>query len=112
MYAAAIFAYPASLSQGALGSTVGAALLYLVNLVRVVSLIGIGRYFPGRFQVAHPYLCHALFLATRTSIGGEHTHHSDTDTKSLCDSCPTHRGGGSANALSRPIAVTPRLFVP
>jgi exosortase H (IPTLxxWG-CTERM-specific) len=63
LYAAAVCAYPASLKQRALGAVVGAALLYVVNLVRVVSLIGIGRYFPGGFQLAHLYLFQALFLA-------------------------------------------------
>lgn len=63
LYAAAVFAYPASFKQRVLGTVMGAALLYLVNLLRVVGLIGIGRYLPGGFQVAHLYLFQALFLA-------------------------------------------------
>jgi len=60
---AAVFTYPASLKQRVVGWAVGAVLLYLVNLLRVVSLIGIGRFFPGGFQLAHLYLFQALFLA-------------------------------------------------
>lgn len=63
LFAAAVFAYPASLKQRALGVVVGAIVLYLVNLLRVVGLIGIGRYFPGGFQLAHLYLFQACFLA-------------------------------------------------
>ena len=63
LYAAAVLAYPATLTQRTLGFISGAAVLYLVNLLRVLSLIGIGRYFPGGFQVAHLYLWQALFLA-------------------------------------------------
>ena len=63
LYASAVFAYPATLRQRTLGFVLGAAILYLVNLLRVLSLIGIGRYFPGGFQIAHLYLWQALFLA-------------------------------------------------
>jgi len=62
LYASAIFAYPAILTR-TLGFAIGSALLYLVNLLRVLSLIGIGRYFPGGFQIAHIYLWQAPFLA-------------------------------------------------
>lgn len=63
LYAAAVFAYPASLKQRTVGTVMGATVLYLVNLLRIVGLIGIGRYFPGGFQVAHLYFFQAFFLA-------------------------------------------------
>jgi exosortase H (IPTLxxWG-CTERM-specific) len=63
LYASAVFAYPATLMQRTLGFVLGAAILYVVNLLRVLSLIGIGRYFPGGFQIAHLYLWQGLFLA-------------------------------------------------
>ncbi len=63
LYAAAVFAYPATLRQRTLGFAIGAVLLYLANLIRVLALIGIGRYFPGGFQIAHLYFFQALFLA-------------------------------------------------
>lgn len=63
LYASAVFAYPATLRQRAVGLAMGASLLYLINLLRVLSLIGIGRYFPGGFQIAHLYFWQALFLA-------------------------------------------------
>lgn len=63
LYAAAVFAYPATLMQRTLGFVLGAAILYVVNLLRVLSLIGIGRYWPEGFQIAHLYLWQACFLA-------------------------------------------------
>lgn len=63
LYAAAIFAYPTSFKQRILEFGLGTVLLYLVNLLRVVSLIGIGRYLPGGFEHAHLYLFQAIFLA-------------------------------------------------
>jgi exosortase/archaeosortase family protein len=63
LYAAAVFAYPATWRLRTLGVAIGALLLYLANLLRVLALIGLGRYFPGGFQLAHLYLFQALFLA-------------------------------------------------
>jgi len=62
LYGAAVVAYPASWRERTLGFALGAALLYLANLVRVLALIGLGRYFPGGFHLAHLYLFQALFL--------------------------------------------------
>lgn len=63
LYGAAIFAYPATLRQRTLGLLIGGSLLYLVNLIRVLTLIALGRYWPEGFQFAHLYLWQALFLA-------------------------------------------------
>lgn len=63
LYGAAIFAYPASWRARALGWLIGSGLLYVINLLRVLALIGLGRYVPGGFQVAHLYLFQALVLA-------------------------------------------------
>lgn len=63
LYASAVFAYPATWLKRTLGFAMGSILLYLANLIRVLALIGIGRYFPGGFQIAHLYFFQALFLA-------------------------------------------------
>jgi len=63
LYAAAVFAYPAPIRQRLAGFSLGAIVLYLVNLLRVLSLIALGRYWPGGFQAAHLYVWQALFLA-------------------------------------------------
>jgi len=63
LYGAAVFAYPATARQRLAGLLLGGTVLYLVNLVRVLSLLGLGRYWPGGFQAAHLYVWQALFLA-------------------------------------------------
>ncbi len=63
LYAAAVFAYPATMRQRLPGLLVGGVMLYAVNLLRVLSLIALGRYWPGGFQAGHLYVWQALFLA-------------------------------------------------
>ena len=68
LYAAAIFAYPAPIRQRLAGFLLGAGVLYLVNLLRVISLLAIGRYWPWGFQQAHVYVWQALFLAVVAAL--------------------------------------------
>lgn len=63
LYAAAVFAYPAPMRERLAGFLLGGVVLYVVNLLRVVSLLALGRYWPGGFQAAHLYVWQALFLA-------------------------------------------------
>jgi exosortase H (IPTLxxWG-CTERM-specific) len=63
LFAAAVWAYPAPLRAKALGTVIGVSLLYLVNLVRVISLLAIGVFARGWFDVAHLYVWQALFFA-------------------------------------------------
>jgi exosortase/archaeosortase family protein len=67
LYGAALVAYPATWRERIVGFVIGAGLLYLANLLRVLALIGLGRFFPGGFQIAHLYLFQAIFLAL---VGG------------------------------------------
>jgi exosortase H (IPTLxxWG-CTERM-specific) len=62
LYAAATLAYPASAGRRLAGILLGGALLYLVNLVRVLTLIWVGALLPQSFDVAHVYVWQALFL--------------------------------------------------
>ena len=63
LFAAAGWAYPAPVRAKAVGTLIGVSLLYLVNLVRVLSLIAIGVLARGWFDVAHLYVWQALFFA-------------------------------------------------
>ncbi len=67
LYAAAVLAYPGPLTQRLLGTLVGAGVLYIVNLIRILSLLALGRYWPWGFQAAHVYVWQALFLAVVTA---------------------------------------------
>jgi len=63
LYAAASLAYPAVATQRATGILLGVAVLYVVNLIRVLSLIYFGHLLPNFFEAAHVYVWQALFLA-------------------------------------------------
>jgi exosortase/archaeosortase family protein len=62
LYAAATLAYPAPGSQRATGILVGVVVLYVVNLIRVLSLLYLGYLLPGFFGVAHVYVWQVIFL--------------------------------------------------
>jgi exosortase H (IPTLxxWG-CTERM-specific) len=63
LFAAAVWAYPAPVRAKAVGTLLGVSILYLVNLVRVLSLLAIGVLARGWFDVAHLYVWQALFFA-------------------------------------------------
>jgi len=60
---AAIWAWPASLHRRVRGTLMGVAFLFLVNLVRVTSLMLIGAHAPQWFRTAHLYVWQALLIA-------------------------------------------------
>ena len=62
LYAAATLAYPASARQRTSGILFAGSVLYVVNLVRVVSLLYLGYLFPEVFEAAHVYVWQVLFL--------------------------------------------------
>jgi exosortase H (IPTLxxWG-CTERM-specific) len=64
LYAAAVCAYPASLGAKTAGVLVGAAVLYAVNFVRVLSLIALGIFARDWFEIAHFYAWQVVFFAT------------------------------------------------
>jgi exosortase/archaeosortase family protein len=68
LYAAAVFAYPARLHERLAGFLLGAMVLYLVNLLRILTLLALGRAWPGGFQAAHLYVWQALFLAVVAAL--------------------------------------------
>ncbi len=62
MFAAAVLAYPATWRQRAWGILLGSIILYVVNLLRVLSLIYIGSSFPRYFDASHVYVWQSLFI--------------------------------------------------
>ena len=62
LYSAAVLAYPASARSRTMGILFGVVVLYVVNLIRVLSLIYIGYLMPGSFEAAHVYVWQVLFL--------------------------------------------------
>jgi exosortase/archaeosortase family protein len=63
LYAAAVWAYPASLGAKVARTLIGADVLNLVNLLRVVTLLALGIFARDWFDVAHLYVWQAAFFA-------------------------------------------------
>jgi len=59
---ASVMAYPASWREKLVGLAVGQPLLFVLNLVRVVSLFVIGVYVPAIFRGAHVYVWQFLII--------------------------------------------------
>jgi len=62
LYAAAVWAFPASLRDRLIGTLVGAAVLYVVNLIRIITLLLLGLVQRSWFESAHLYAWQVLFL--------------------------------------------------
>ena len=68
LYVAASLAYPAAARERATGILLAVAVLYVVNVVRVLSLIYFGYLLPRFFEAAHVYVWQALFLAVLAAL--------------------------------------------
>jgi exosortase H (IPTLxxWG-CTERM-specific) len=62
LYAAAVWAYPASLRDRLIGTLVGAGVLYVVNFIRILTLLALGVLQYSWFEATHLYVWQALFL--------------------------------------------------
>ena len=62
LYAAAVWAYPASLYDRLIGTLVGAVVLYAVNFLRILTLLTLGLWQPSWFDATHLYAWQAIFL--------------------------------------------------
>jgi exosortase H (IPTLxxWG-CTERM-specific) len=62
LYAAAVWAYPASVRARLAGTALGASVLYAVNVLRIASLLAIGLLWRSWFDATHLYVWQGLFL--------------------------------------------------
>lgn len=62
IFLAGVLAYPASFGARLLGVTVGTVALFLLNLLRVVSLFLIGVHAPALFRATHVYVWQFLII--------------------------------------------------
>jgi len=62
LFASAVLAYPATWRERAWGIVLGATVLYLVNVVRVLTLIYVGSHFRPYFDASHIYIWQSLFI--------------------------------------------------
>jgi len=62
LYAAAVWAYPTSWRDRLIGTLAGASVLYVVNVLRIVTLLTVGLLQRSWFEVTHLYVWQTLFL--------------------------------------------------
>jgi exosortase/archaeosortase family protein len=63
IYLAAVFAYPAAWRAKLIGGALGLAIIFGVNLIRVVALFLIGLFEPRLFHETHVYIAQSLVVA-------------------------------------------------
>jgi exosortase H (IPTLxxWG-CTERM-specific) len=62
IYVSAVLAYPSRAKEKLKGVLLGASVILSLNLIRVVSLMYIGRYFPSFFETAHLLVWQSLII--------------------------------------------------
>ena len=62
IYLAAVLAYPSRLADKLKGCLLGASAILILNLIRVISLMYIGRYLPELFETAHLLIWQSLII--------------------------------------------------
>jgi exosortase H (IPTLxxWG-CTERM-specific) len=62
MYLAAVLAYPSLAKEKLKGMLLGASVILSLNLIRVISLVYIGRYHPAFFETAHLLIWQSLII--------------------------------------------------
>ena len=68
IFSAAVLAFPTSIRKKAIGLFLGAPLLYLFNVVRIIVLILVGRYWFSIFDFMHIYFWQATLILMITSV--------------------------------------------
>ena len=69
LLSAALLAFPTAWSRTLLGLLVGLPLIYAMNLLRILGLLFVGRYFPGRpFEFMHVYFWQVTMIAMVASV--------------------------------------------
>ena len=68
LFAAAVLAYPTSMSYKAKGLLVGVAAIMGVNLIRIVSLFFLGSLFPQLLEVVHLLVWQSLMVLLAVAV--------------------------------------------
>jgi archaeosortase B (VPXXXP-CTERM-specific) len=68
IFSAAVLAFPTSWSKRATGLLMGAPLLYVFNVVRIIVLILVGKYWSSIFDFMHIYFWQATLILMITSV--------------------------------------------
>jgi exosortase H (IPTLxxWG-CTERM-specific) len=65
---AALLAYSATWKSRLIGLLGGAVVLFLLNIVRILTMFYIGSYFPSLFDIVHVYAWQALFILITLAV--------------------------------------------
>jgi exosortase/archaeosortase family protein len=68
LFAAAVLAFPAAPRSKAWGICLGIAAIFLINVLRVITLMIVGSYWPGFFEQVHIYVWQALVIAFSMAV--------------------------------------------
>ena len=68
IFGAAVFAFPTRWSKRWIGLLFGFPLLYFFNIVRIIFLILVGKYWPSVFDFMHIYFWQATLILMITSV--------------------------------------------
>ena len=68
LFLAAVFAYPCKIKEKALGVAIGIPAIFLINLVRMVSLFYIGLYLPRAFEQVHLLVWQPLMVFAAVAL--------------------------------------------
>jgi archaeosortase B (VPXXXP-CTERM-specific) len=68
IYAAAVLAFPTSLVKKGIGIAAGIPILYAINVLRIIFLLWVGRYYPDTFDFMHLYFWQATLILMITSV--------------------------------------------
>jgi archaeosortase B (VPXXXP-CTERM-specific) len=68
IFSAAVLAFPTRWSKRVIGLMMGAPLLYFFNVVRIIVLILVGKYWPSIFDFMHIYFWQATLILMITSV--------------------------------------------
>ena len=68
IFGAAVLAFPTSWSKRAIGLLLGFPLLYLFNVVRIIVLIFVGKFWKEIFDFMHIYFWQATLILMITSV--------------------------------------------
>ena len=68
IFVAAVLAFPTIWAKRLIGLAMGIPLLYVFNVVRILVLILVGRYYPDVFEFMHLYFWQATLILMITSV--------------------------------------------
>ena len=68
IYSACVLAFPAPIKTRVLGVLLGCAAIFVFNLMRIATLLLVGRYWNDYFDFFHVYFWHATLIAMIVSV--------------------------------------------